>query len=229
MGRSQDGLVHMELCKNLSQSLCQNESVGKPSTLELLHSQRTGLEHLVWNTHIFSTWPVHISQSRAAMCPPLFDLWQGSRADCTEATCSPLELCCWCQTSRTCARLLWWVTSPSPRAVPANGRNCPPVDQPNRKRAKLDANLTWLVARQGRLQSCLKASLCRHNKGSCLPFSHSSAMELTSVWKAWDCSCCLVIQLKIFYFPLESLKICACVCERLSTGKCDLSKYLSID
>lgn len=66
-------------------------------------------------------------------------------------------------------------------------------------------------------------------KGSSLPFSHSPAMEFTSVWKTWDCSCCLVIQLKIFYFPLESLKICECGCERLSTGKCDLSKYLSID
>lgn len=43
-------------------------------------------------------------------------------------------------------------------------------------------------------------------KGSTLPFNLSQPMELTSVWQTWDCSCCLVIQLKIFYFPPESLQ-----------------------
>lgn len=124
---------------------------------------------------IFSTWAVHSSQSRAAMSTPL-DLWQGSRAGWHRggSRCSPLELCCWWQTSRTCARLLWWLTSPSPRAAPASGRNCPPADLPSRKGAKLDAALTWLVECQGRLQSCLKASLCRHNKGQLSPFQSQS-------------------------------------------------------
>lgn len=98
------------------------------------------------------------------MRPSPWSLSEGPGQAGTEATCSPLELCCWCKSNRTFARLLWWLTAPSP-----SGRNCPPADQPNRKRAELDANLTWLVACQGRLQSCLKASLCRHNKGQLCP------------------------------------------------------------
>lgn len=43
-------------------------------------------------------------------------------------------------------------------------------------------------------------------KASSLPFNPSQPMEFTSVWKTQDCSCCLVIQLKIFYFPPGSLQ-----------------------
>lgn len=61
-----------------------------------------------------------------------------------------------------------------------SGESHPPHPELSLPMAGIAHQLTSLTG-QGRLQSCLKASLCRHNKGSCLPFSHSSAMELTSV------------------------------------------------
>lgn len=111
-----------------------------------------------------------------------WDLWQGlqGRLAALEFPCSALELHCWLRTSRTSQAGLE-THMPLTRAAPANGRNCPPVDQPGRKRAKVGAALLWLLVCQGRLQSCLRASLCRHNKGSSLPFSPSPAMELYSV------------------------------------------------
>lgn len=181
MGRRQDDLVHMELCKGFPQGLCQNENIGKPCSLQLLHSQRTGLEQLVGNTH-------HFIPMGSAQLPVLswsvsmpLDLLQGVQGRLAQKPLAHLWSLLLVADQQDLCQAALVTHTPSPRAAPCRGRNCPPADLPNRERAKLDAAQTSLVACQGRLRSCLKASLCRHNKGQLSPFSHSPAMELSSV------------------------------------------------
>ena len=216
MGRRQDGLVHVELCKSSYHGLCQNGKVSKTCAPELLHSQRTGPEKPMWNTrHLLphgqclgpspGLEPFHLPlspgrQSRAGWRRSHLFTLRSCAVGCGPAGHVPG----WAGDSRL----------PPPKLpLPMAGIAHQPAGA-NGKRAKVWTQ-TW--------SSCFHAKAdfelaWRHvcvdiTQGGSLPFNLSQPMELTSVWKTWDCSCCLVIQLKIFYFPPESLQnVCRYVC-----------------
>lgn len=163
----------------------------------------------MWNTHF-----PHMgsAQHKAAMCPTPWSLSEGPGQVGTEATYSPLELCCWCRSSRTCARLLWWLTPPS-LPLPRAGIAHQLTNLTRKEQNWMQTWHGWLHAKAG--FSLAWRQICVDiTKGSCVPFSHSPAMEPTSAWKTWDYSCCLVTQLKIFQFSSGVLEdMCMCVRE----------------
>lgn len=140
MGKRQDGLVHMELCKNFSQGLLKMKILVNHPLWSCCIPRGLG-----WSAHVKHTFSPH-GQCTAQSCNvsnPLISV-RGSRAGWHRGHLFTSGAVLLVQEQQDLCQAA--LVTHTPLIAPAKGRNCPPVDQPNTKGAKLDANLTWLVA-----------------------------------------------------------------------------------
>lgn len=176
-----------------------------------------------------ATWAVPTSKSRTgALLPPLHPRWVVLGRLGPKSLFDPTEPRCLSWTSRTCARLGWWLKSLPTAGIAHQSAGA------NGKRAKV-----WTQPWGGWLHAKADLELARRHvcvditKGSSLLIPSQSAHGAYFGLKDMRLFLLSGNTIKNILFSSWVLARCvwisACECERLSTGKCDLSKYVSID